>query len=420
MKIVVTSSTFPKDNIDPVPRFVLDQIGYMYKLDSDLKFIALVPHNSYSKNPPNIVNRGTHQEVRYHYFWPNRFERLTGRGILPALKQNPLRYLLVPFFLWAQRNALLKLCRDEKPELIYAHWFMPQAIVAKSVSRKLSIPLVFTTHASDVSILKKLPFSKLIVRSILRHSSACTAVSKRTATKLTSFFTSDEWDHEFAEKLSIIPMGTEIHRELLEPKILNKILFSLGLDQNRKIILCLGRLSEKKGFRYLISAYAQLDRTEKGRYQLVVAGEGQLEGELRNQVKLLEAGDDIIFTGYVSGEKKKALLQAAEIFVIPSVEDDSGDSEGLPVVLMEALAFGKNIIATNVSGAEEVIDEFSGILINQKSSGEIVDAIRHIISLDKKDVETMKKFAVQAASGFDWDSVAIRHYRILTKVVERL
>ena len=405
MKIVVSTSSFPAHPEDHVPTFVLDQVKALSKISASIEIHVLIPHNSYNPPMPELVEFDTHTEVRYHYFFPHSVERLSGRGILPALRENPLRYLLIPFFLLAQRRALRRLCRRISPDVVYTHWFMPQALVASGVCRQLGIPLLFTTHASDVSVLKKIPFAKAAITRVLRLSHGYTAVSHRTAEKLIGFFGSAQWDAEFAAKLSIIPMGIDLSHA------------TTGNNESAKggtrKILTLGRLSEKKGIKYLIDAYSLLSAETRRHYELIVAGDGQLMDELQMQASNSPARESITFAGYVSGEAKNTLLSDADIFVLPSIIDDIGDSEGLPVALMEALSFGKLVIATDVSGAEEVLTDSCGRLVAQKSTDELLSALKDMIGMTPEERDREEQESRRLAMQFDWPEIAKRHFDLI-------
>lgn len=417
MKLIVTSSTFPAHERDHAPSFVLDQVRALYELDETLEIHVLIPHNSYlDETIDNVVKKSTHTEIRYHYALPHSLEKLTGRGILPALKENPLRYVLIPGLLLAQYFALKRLIRQVKPDAVYAHWFMPQGIIAYFACKPSGIPLLFTTHASDVSVLKKVPGAKKLIAKVLAYTPEFTAVSKRTATKLTSFFTDAEWRDRFAQKLSIIPMGVDLQHSTLPPKTASALLSEAGVKNDRKMILAIGRLSHKKGFKYLIEGYAKLDKSVKDSYQLVIGGDGQLMDELRQAARTNGVEGDVVFPGYVSGDLKHALLESADIFVLPSIIDDQGDSEGLPVALMEALSYGKMVIATTVSGAEEVLTQNAGTLIEQKSPEAIAKAITKLTALPASKVTDLRTNAKQLAEQFDWHEVARKHMELIKRI----
>ena len=414
MKIVINTTTFPSSKHDPVPAFVLDQVREMHAIDKCIDIDVLIPHNAYSDPVCDFRKYDSHAEIRYHYFFPYSTEKLAGRGILPALKENPLRLGLIPFFLYFQFRALDQHCRRNKPDLVYAHWFMTPAIISYFVCKRLGIPLVFTTHASDISVLKNIPFARNLIAKVLNYASHYTAVSNRTANKMKAYFSTQEWDNHYEKKLSIIPMGTELATQKLPKAKHEELLTSSGIDTSKEYILCMGRLSEKKGFKYLIEAYSLLSAKQKEKYQLVIAGDGQLLDDLKARASGYKS---IVFPGYVSGDLKSVLLSNAAVFILPSIIDDSGDSEGLPVVMMEALAKGRIVIATDVSGAEEVLTKDTGILVKQKSPNELMEALNTLLSLHKRQKLEMQKHAKELAKNFQWSKIANQHLKILKRAI---
>lgn len=419
MNILINTTTFPDSLESPVPAFVLDQVKAMHRIDNSLKIDVVIPHHAYEAPLPHRREFETHTEIRYHYFWPRRFEKLTGRGILPAIKQNPLRIGLVPFHLFFQYHAMRKLCSKNKPDVVYAHWFMSPAIMSYFACKKFKIPLVFTTHASDVSVLNKLPFAKNLISRVLNYAASYTAVSNRTKKKLTDFFSPEEWSEKHEDKMSVIPMGTHLNESALEGSTSSRLLSIAGISASHKYILAMGRLAEKKGFNDLIEAYGQLTSQQQSEYQLVIAGEGQLKTDLQKQAQDLAHKGDIIFPGYVNGDLKAALLSECSIFVMPSIIDSKGDSEGLPVTLMEALSKKRIVIATDVSGAEEVLTADAGYLIQQKAPTQISAALKKAFSLTPSQIAEMQSKARKLSLQFDWRDIAEKHLVLLWDAVSK-
>ena len=416
MKIIVTTSTFPTHENDIVPRIVYDQIQGLKEFDRSLELYVLTPHHSHSSPMPDETRKESHTEIRYHYFPQQKFERLSGRGILPTLKKNPLLSILIPFFLWGQRRALIQLCNRIQPDLIYAHWFMPQAIVASSVSHKLDIPYIFTTHASDVSVLHKLPFSSILIARCLDSAKHFTAVSKRTAQKLKSTFSDEVWVSSYANKLSVIPMGTSY----VETKA------SVNTHQPYKpmnflgtpYVLFLGRLSEKKGIEFLLQGFKIFHDSDHSNLKLVIAGDGELAKELKETALNLQLTEHVIFQGFVSGNIKSMVLAQAEMVVIPSIIDSKGDSEGMPVVLMEALACSKRVIATAVSGAEEILTEMSGIIIEPENPTAIANSISTLYKQQSLERSSMERAAKETSLQFGWPNICDRHHQIFKEATK--
>ncbi len=189
-----------------MPDFVLQQAHAFKANDPNLEIHILAPHHEGAAYREDWDNVSIH---RFSYFWPASFQQLVYPAILPNLQRKPWLYLQVIPLLVTEFFALLRLCRRVKPDLIYAHWFMPQAVVGDIVSRLLGIPLVFTSHSSDVHIMTQIPWlGRQITRAIVRRTRAFTAVSQRVSERIRYFFTAKEWER-LENKSQIIPMGID-------------------------------------------------------------------------------------------------------------------------------------------------------------------------------------------------------------------
>lgn len=400
--ILIVSSTFPTSSTDPVPAFVKDQIIALKAVDPELKFSVLAPHDKRS-NTRSFSKHANYDEYRFHYFWPFALEKLAGRGIMPALKSNPLNYLLIPFLFSGEFLALLCLTIKLKPNLIYAHWFTPQAINARLVSSITKLPFVFTTHAADVDVWHKVPLiGKYIVRGNTRRAKAFTAVSRRSMAKLERFFSVKEWN-QLKQRSAIIPMGVNL------PKITQ----SRDSANGSKNILFIGRLAEKKGVQYLLPAYAAI-KNQLNDAKLIVAGDGPWLQRLQQQAVELGIAKSVTFPGFISGSPKESIINQADIYVVPSIITTNGDAEGLPVSLMEGLAHGKICIATNESGADDIItDGKDGFLVPQKNQQALETALIQVVGLTTKQSDTITQAAMVTARQFSWPEIAKRHDKFL-------
>ena len=404
-RVLVVASTFPASESDPVPAFVRDQIIAMKNIDSSLEFSVLAPHD----NRSSTVDHRSHEyyeEYRFHYALPYSIEKLAGRGIMPALQANPLNYLLIPALFIGEFIALYSLVRRFKPAIIYAHWFTPQAINARLVGAITSTPFVFTTHASDVSVWHKIPLlGPIIVRSNVRKSTAFTAVSRRSMDKLASFFKPKEWER-LKQRSQIIPMGVDLPKSTPQHK---------SSKTQPHAILFIGRLAEKKGVQYLLPAFKNLLK-DSPTARLTIAGDGPWLEKIKAQSQSLGLDDFVAFPGYVSGEKKKQYIDSHTVYVVPSIVTKSGDAEGLPVSLMEGLAAGKICVASNESGADDIIsDGKDGFLVPQKDTAKLTSALQSALSLTEEKRSEMSNLARETAKQFSWSTIARHHIKFLLK-----
>jgi len=170
------------------------------------------------------------------------------------------------------------------------------------------------------------------------------------------------------ENVIILPYSSALEfKELFPPKE--------KLENPR--ILFVGRLVERKGVIYLIWAMRILK--ERGiKAELRIVGEGLLMESLKNSAKDL---DSVKFLGKLSAEDLMEEYKRSDIFVLPSIVDSRGDTEGLGVVLLEALSFGLPVIASNVGGIPDIVEDGkTGILVPEKDPVAIADAIEKLLS----------------------------------------
>ncbi|MEE2861793.1 MAG: glycosyltransferase [Pseudomonadota bacterium] len=137
------------------------------------------------------------------------------------------------------------------------------------------------------------------------------------------------------------------------------------------------RLTEKKGITYAISALERLakDRPDLDwRYEIV--GAGELDELLRRQASASTVSDRIVFLGAQPHQEVKRLMQVADVFLLPSVTAENGDSEGVPVSLMEAMASGVLVVSTSHSGIPELVEDGeSGFLAPERDVGALAAKI---------------------------------------------
>ena len=398
-KLLVTASTFPANNKDPVPRFVEDHVKALKKYDPDIEIFVLAPHNAYA-NTMDSKQHADFLEHRFHYFWPfTNLELLTGRAIVPALKKNPLLYFQIPFLFIATTFATCSQIKKHDPDLVYAHWFTPQGVAAAFACLVTKKKFIFTTHAGDVKVWKLIPLSKHLIKWVCDRASLYTAVSNQTADKLYEMLPDSQI---YRDKMTIIPMGTEIEAKSSSVKLSNKT----------TNILFIGRLVTRKGVDYLLNALAGL---KNQKYQLVIAGEGPDQLKLQELTKKLGLDKKVQFVGFVSGDQKREHYQNSDIVCIPSV-DEITSTEGMPVSLMEAVSYGKITISSNVSGAQEYItDGEQGYIFTEKNTEQLTEKLKAAMSLNDDRYRKMSESAYELSKNFDWDILAPKYYKLLQK-----
>ena len=154
-------------------------------------------------------------------------------------------------------------------------------------------------------------------------------------------------------------------------------------------LLGVGRFVAKKGFRYLIEMAALLKQRGVN-FELRILGSGPMNNELRTLADQLTLGDCVTFLGQKSTTEVRLEMAQADIVVVPSITTDSGDMEGLPVVIMEAMATGTAVVASAHAGIPEiVITGETGLLTEERNPKSLADAVCQII--ENPSAEMLKR-----------------------------
>ncbi len=274
----------------------------------------------------------------------------------PTINIKGLRGLI---FTLTATYKLIKIIRKEDIDIIHAHYIIPPGLIALIGSIITRKPYYVTVHGSDALILSSKSILRPIIKLILRKASKVLAVSKKLAETVTELGIPQE---------KIMITYNMVDTKIFNPQI--KTTFREEIGTKKPIILFVGNLVPQKGVEYLLKAKKLLKRDSK----LVIVGGGPLLKKLKNMVKE-ENIKDAIFTGPRTDINN--IMAAADIIVLPSV------SEGISIVLLEAMAMAKPIIATKVGGIPEIVDENVGILIEPKNPKKLADAIDKLLSDEK-------------------------------------
>ncbi len=384
-KLLVTGTTFPRWKDDTEPRFVLDLSKALTKY---YDVTVLVPATEGAKN--REVLEGV-KVIRYHYFPVHKLETLCYPGaIVPRIKEKKVRVLLVPFLLIGLFFKLRKLLPDY--DLVHAHWVIPQGVIQSLFSK----PFIITGHGGDIMSMNQGIIKKLKTRA-LKKASYVTTVSEELKRKTQSITNLDN--------IEIISMGC--NTELFGKKFAVKNYYE---QDDKKVLLFVGRLAEKKGIKYLIEAMCKIDAL------LFIVGEGPLRTSLQKQAEPLN--NKIKFLGAKTHEELKVLFASADIFVAPSVTAKDGDTEGVPTVLMEAMASGLPCVASDSGGIKSLIsDEEEGFLVEEKNVNQLIDRINVLIQDDNLRIKLSKKARLKAEQ-YDYKKIAGKYNEVLEKALK--
>lgn len=388
-KLLVTASTFPRWEGDTEPRFVLDLSSHM---TDEFDVTVLVPASPGAKDTE--VMDGV-KVIRYHYFPIHKWETLCYPGaIVPRIKEKKVRILLVPFLFISLHLKLWRILPEY--DIVHAHWLIPQGIV-QSFFKK---PYIVTGHGGDVTSLNKGIIKKLKVRC-LKKASHVTVVSNYLKERV------EELANYEIEEPSVISMGVDTSKFGKQYRVENY--FNQG---DKKVVLFVGRLAEKKGVTYLIEAMKSVDAI------LVIVGDGPLHDKLVEQAK--EQGNKIRFVGSKTHEELKTIYASADIFVAPSIVAKDGDQEGLGLVMLEAMASGLPVVASRSGGIGEVIiHNKNGLLCEEKNSRQLAYMINKVIT-DKELACGMSKNSLLTVNRYDYKNISQKYKMVLVNELTKI
>lgn len=302
-------------------------------------------------------------------FLPYRYapsSRLTLWGYAQSLEADvrvrPAVYALAPLAGLALRHAVgLHLLRA-RYDAALVHWVVPNAVVLYDLLRSQHVPFVVCLHGSDVFMAERSLLARPLARRALSLAGGVTACSADLLRRA-RYLGAEE------NRSRTLPYGVDIQAfapRASDPNLRQRF----GVPPGALMVLAAGRLVEKKGFSYLVDAAASVPGIH-----LVVAGDGDLRGDLAARAR--ERRAPVTFAGSLDRSAMAAALAAADVVAVPSVVDRAGNVDGLPNVLLEALAAGRAVIATRIAGIPDVVrDGENGLLVAPQDAQDLAAALR--------------------------------------------
>ena len=169
----------------------------------------------------------------------------------------------------------------------------------------------------------------------------------------------------------------------------------------------MGRLAEKKGVTYLISAMSKIDAL------LVIVGDGPLRQDLEKQAR--EMGVNAVFLGAKTHDELRTIYASADLFAAPSVTAADGDQEGLGLVMLEAMASGLPVVAYDSGGISQVIKNgVNGLLCQEKNVEQLADVIASVLR-DEELYERMYQNGTETVRRYDYSTIAEKYAQLMGK-----
>lgn len=389
---MVLASTYPRWKDDPEPGFVHELCR---RLTAQFQVVAVVP------DAPGADASGMLdgvEVVRYRYA-PRALQTLVNDGgIVANLKRSRWKWLLLPGFVLGQWWAMRRVMRRRHVDLIHAHWLLPQGLVATTAG----VPFVVTSHGGDLFGLKGKITTRL-KRYVASRSASMTVVSSAMAEEAQRIELSPP-------QMQVIPMGADLAGRFQELPSTERV-----PDQ----LLFVGRLVAKKGVIHLIEAMPQIVQARPAAH-LKIVGFGPEESALKARLHQLGLSSRVEFVGAVPQKSLPEFYSQASVFVAPFVRDASGDQEGLPVALMEAVGCGCPAVAGDVPGVRDLMGEAADeFCVDGHDSAAIAVAAVQALTHPAEARTLAAAIRERAFDRVDWGSVARRYGDVLSASINR-
>lgn len=307
----------------------------------------------------------------YRYAWPTRLERL---GYMRSMQSDlALRlesYALSPLLFASGIATLLRDARRLRPDVLHAHWLLPNGYIAAVASRRLGIPLVVSVPGSDAQVAAANPLFRAMARSVFAQASLLTANSAELRDAVVALGADPA-------RFELIVYGTD-PAALRPDSTRNQELRARWRSQltlpgaDPFYVLAVGRMAAKKGFDVLLRALAQPVLRARP-VAVILVGNGDEKANWWALAQELGIADRVLWAGVVPTSEIGAWYNAADMLAMPSV---SRPADGLNVCVLDAMSCARPVVASTVAGNPlAVVQGETGFLVPEQDAQTLAQAI---------------------------------------------
>jgi len=355
MRILQIASSLPLSPTGSNAPFILHIARSLSERGHDVHLVA--PYH------PRLEWGDRHGSVSLHFFRyaPLPSWNLWGyaQSLHSDVRLKAAVFAVLPFAVASAVRCLGRLqASGFRPDLLHAHWLLPNGPIA-ALARRGTTPLFVSLHGSDIFVAQGGRAYRSAARFALRRAAAVVGCSEDLTERARGLYPQ-------GSGYATLPYGVD--EERFRPA---------ERPGDEPVILAAGRLVEKKGFEYLLTAMRQMRHTTR----LVIAGDGDLSNSLRQRASELGVASRVEFVGEADQPTMIRLYQSADVFALPSVHDSGGNVDGLPNVLLEAMSCGLAVVASRIGGVPQVVrDGENGIMVDEKSPEALAAALDPVLA----------------------------------------
>lgn len=314
---------------------------------------------------------------------------------------------VTPFYAFAARQAVKRLLDQRRFDLLQAHWLVPNGLVAGTVAGQ--VPLVIGLHGSDVFLAER-PLVRGLVRGSLKRCRGLTGCSPELVERVCALGFP-------VERAVVIPYGVDTDLFAPTEEQVEPWRQKLGIPDTAVVALGVGRMVTKKGFHVLLEVLPKALQKEPSLHVVLAGGGDRLE-EFRRQASPWQ--ERIHFPGVVLRDTLPDLYRAADLFVLPAVHDSKGNVDGLPNVILEAMASGLPVIASEISGIPLAVTHGQeGLLVGEGRRDELLEALLRLAESPSARRRLGVVARRKAETELTWRAVAGRYREAYKRALSR-
>ncbi len=399
-RLLVITSNYPRWAGDSTTPFVLDLTRAL--ADRGWEADVLAPHAPDAARDEVLGDIPVH---RFRYLLPERAQTVCYQGgALVNLRQHRTNLLKLPALVGAEWATVVRRVRSGRYDAVHAHWVLPQGLVGVLATRK--VPVVVTVHGGDVFALDQGPL-RAAKRLAFGRADAVTVNSSATERAVL--------DLTRPRRLERIPMGIDV-----DPVVDTAAVERLRSEHRRgdgPLLALVGRVVAEKGVFDLLDAVDRL-RADLPGVRAVVLGEGQDRVAAEARAADLGLGDHIAFVGWVDPAEVPAWLATADVVVAPSRTAPDGWAEAQGLSIVEAMAAGRPVVASDSGGIGDAVEhEVTGLVVGEGRPDELAEAVRRLHREPALAIRLAESGRARAVERFSADASADAFSSLFTDLI---
>jgi len=366
--------------------FILEELNTILQLDVD---VIIIP-----RNPPKKVFHSIARNLLEKTIWLPLINTAITMFFLKACFRQMVVFRIVKNIFKHSRSIQMIIknlavlpkavyisqrLMKENIQHIHVHWGSTTATMAWIISELTGIPWSMTLHRWDImeNNMLKLKVEKAAFTRCISQK------GREEVLEITA--------GEYEERVKVLHMGVKLPYSIASEVYPSNQVFTIA---------CPANLLPVKGHRYLINALKLLKDKGVEDFRCLVIGDGPLEEKIKQDITRYHLQDKIVMRGRIPHDELLGMYEKGDVHavVLPSIVDESGEKEGIPVALMEAMAYGIPVVSTKTGGIPELLLDGAGLLVNEKDSEELANALYKL----KSDIclyQSLQKKGYERISG---------------------